>query len=75
VVPHILLRGGFEAGEVLTGGTVKPFALQGQTLLAALRAGLYMVGAACYKQGVSLQTLAEAELADLAQKSYLAGLE
>jgi phosphoribosyl-AMP cyclohydrolase len=70
--PHIHLRAGFDAGEALTADAAEQFALEERPLLDDLRAGLYLVGGACAKQGVSLLALAEAELADLARKSYLA---
>ncbi|HEU5369524.1 MAG TPA: phosphoribosyl-AMP cyclohydrolase [Ktedonobacterales bacterium] len=72
VTPHALLRAGFETGEAVTEAAAELFALEERPLLDDLRAGLYLVGGACAKQGVSLLALAEAELADLAQKSYLA---
>ncbi len=66
------LRAGFEAGEVLTEAAAERFALEERSILDDLRAGLRLVGGACRQQGVLLLALAEAELADLAQKSYLA---
>jgi phosphoribosyl-AMP cyclohydrolase len=74
VAPHVLLRAGFEAAEPVTEVAFESFALEERPLLDDLRAGLYLVGGACAQQGVALLALAEAELADLAQKSYLAGL-
>jgi phosphoribosyl-AMP cyclohydrolase len=70
--PHIHLRAGFEAGEAVTEAAAELFALEDRPLLDDLRAGLRLVGGACRQQGVSLLVLAEAELADLARKSYLA---
>ncbi len=71
VAPHIHLRAGFETGEAVTEAAADLFAQEGRALLDDLRAGLRLVGGACAKQGVSLLALAEAELADLAQKRYL----
>lgn len=71
VMPHIHLRAGFEAGKAVTEAAAELFALEERALLDDLSAGLYLVGGACQQQGVSLLTLAEAELADLQQKSYL----
>lgn len=75
VMPHVLLRAGEEAGEAVTEAEAELFAREERPLLDDLRAGLYLVGGACAKQGVPLLALAEAELADLAQKSYLAAFE
>jgi phosphoribosyl-AMP cyclohydrolase len=72
--PHVLLRAGFEAGEAVTAAAAELFARAERSLLDDLRAGLRLVGGACARQGVSLLALAEAELADLAQKSYLAAV-
>jgi phosphoribosyl-AMP cyclohydrolase len=69
--PHVLLRAGFEAGEVVTEAAAELFALEERSLLDDLRAGLYLVGGACCHQSVSLLALAEAELEDLGQKDYL----
>jgi phosphoribosyl-AMP cyclohydrolase len=72
IAPHKHLRAGFEAGDmqplhaVFQGHTLE------QMLLDLLHAGLHGVGWACRLQEVSLLALAEAELADLAQKPYLA---
>jgi phosphoribosyl-AMP cyclohydrolase len=74
VQPHIHLRAGFEAGEAVTEAAAELFAREERALLDDLSAGLYLVGGACKKQGVSLLALAEAELADLAQKRYLSEL-
>ena len=71
VQPHIHLRAGFETGEAVTAAAAELFAQEERALLDDLTAGLYLVGGACHQQGVSLLALAEAELADLAQKSYL----
>ncbi len=71
--PHIYLRAGFETGEAVTAAAAELFALEGRALLDDLHAGLYLVGGACRQQGVSLLALAEAELNDLSQKSYLSG--
>ncbi|HEU5200189.1 MAG TPA: hypothetical protein VFU32_11160, partial [Ktedonobacterales bacterium] len=71
VMPHIHLRAGFEAGKAVTEAAAELFALEKRALLDDLSAGLYLVGDACQQQGVSLLALAEAELADLHQKSYL----
>ena len=71
VMPHIHLRAGFEAGKAVTEAAAELFALEKRALLDNLSAGLYLVGGACQQQGVSLLALAEAELDDLHQKSYL----
>jgi hypothetical protein len=71
VAPHVLLRAGFETGEPVTEAEAELFGLEERPVLDDVRAGLYLVGGACAKQRVALLALAEAELADLAQKSYL----
>lgn len=71
IMPHIHLRAGFEAGKAVTEAAAELFALEERALLDDLSAGMYLVGGACQQQGVSLLALAEAELADLRQKSYL----
>jgi len=71
--PHVLLHAGFEAGKVVTEAAAELFTLEERPLLNDLRAGLYLVGGACRQQGVSLLALAQAELDDLSQKSYLSG--
>ena len=72
IAPHIHLRAGFEAGETLTLIEAGNFELSVMPLLHDLNTMLRLVGGACAKQGISLLTLAEAELADLARKEYLA---
>lgn len=75
IEPHKQLRAGFDSGEPLTPALAHEFArtlhYEEQTLLSELAQGLRLVGGACRQQGVSLLALAEAELEDLRQKSYL----
>jgi phosphoribosyl-AMP cyclohydrolase len=75
VSPHSHLSSGFESGKALGTATAGEFAHESsqdeQAMLNEISAGLRLVGTVCRQQGVSLLALAEAELLDLQQKSYL----
>ncbi|HEY7347058.1 MAG TPA: phosphoribosyl-AMP cyclohydrolase [Ktedonobacterales bacterium] len=77
ITPHIHLRSGFESTEKLDAAAASEFARQQhhgeQGAPSDIVTGLRLVGAACRQQGVPLIALAEAELLDLSQKSYLSG--
>ncbi len=75
--PHLQLRSGFEGDDTLDAAIASEFAQQPyqgeQEILHDIATGLHYVGAACRQQSVSLLALAEAELGDLEQKTYLKG--
>jgi phosphoribosyl-AMP cyclohydrolase len=67
--PDRALSQGYEAGDRLDDAALAR--LSPQTLLATISAGLRLVGGACRQLDISLMTLAERELAELQEKSYL----
>lgn len=78
ITPHTHLRSGFESTDTFDAAVASEFARQQrlgeQGSLNDIVTGLRLVGAACRQQGVALPVLAEAELSDLQQKSYLRGV-
>ena len=75
VMPHEHLLAGFQSEKQLDSAAIEGFihlsSESKRPSIAAVQHGLYLVGSACHQQGVSLIELAQAELADLRQKSYL----
>lgn len=75
IMPHEHLLAGFESRETLDAAAVDRFvqisSKSNQPTIPEMHYGLKLVGRACRQQGVSLTALAQAELADLRQKSYL----
>jgi phosphoribosyl-AMP cyclohydrolase len=67
--PHEALRQGYETGDTLDDAALTGFPKQ--SLLTIINAGLRLVGGACHQLGIPLLTLAERELAELQEKSYL----
>jgi phosphoribosyl-AMP cyclohydrolase len=75
IMPHEHLLAGFEGEEKLHATAIDNFVQMSnkseQPTITDLQYGLRLVGGACRQQGVSLTALAQAELTDLRQKSYL----
>ncbi len=67
--PDRALSQGYETGDRLDDAALA--VLPRQSLLATITAGLRLVGGACRQLGIPLLTLAERELAELQEKSYL----
>jgi hypothetical protein len=67
--PDVTLSQGFDAGDRLDAAALEGFTQQ--SFLAAIASGLRLVGGACRQLHIPLLTLAERELAELREKSYL----
>jgi phosphoribosyl-AMP cyclohydrolase len=74
--PDAALQAGYESGATLDGATLadftqRPTSQEPAALLATIHAGLRLVGGTCRALGIPLLTLAERELTELQEKSYL----